>query len=128
MDSVYLCKNINDIKSDNGKGSFLSILSQLESNVIRDTLMLVTADETDSKKINVGVTVIYQGCTTNGHSHENMEEVYFVLEGRGKMIIGDHTFDIKAGDVFYIPYGGVFHKTENTDNIPMKYIWVTNSQ
>lgn len=37
------------------------------------------------------------------HKHKKMEEVYFVVKGKGELRVGDETFSIKKGDVFSIP-------------------------
>lgn len=125
---MYFCKNVSSIEMDDGKNTFLSLLKQKDNNILRDTLMLVNADQTDSGKIDVGISVIYPKCSTTGHSHKDKEEVYYIISGSGDMIIGEDTFPIKSGDAIYIPYGGLFHKTVNTDNTPMKYVWITNKR
>lgn len=44
------------------------------------------------------------------HSHPDFEEYWFVLEGSGKMICGDETYNLEVGDLFITPRG-VPHKT-----------------
>ena len=43
------------------------------------------------------------------HSHPDFEEYWFVLEGKGKLICGDETYDVEPGD-FVITPRGVPHK------------------
>ena len=43
------------------------------------------------------------GLETKPHSHSNMEQVYYFTEGRGKMIVGDETIDVRDGDAVYGP-------------------------
>jgi len=38
------------------------------------------------------------------HLHEDVEEVYHVIEGTGRMTIGDEEKNVTAGNVIYIPY------------------------
>jgi mannose-6-phosphate isomerase-like protein (cupin superfamily) len=40
---------------------------------------------------------------TGVHAHDNMEQVYFFTQGRGKMIVGDETIDVRDGDAVYGP-------------------------
>ena len=43
------------------------------------------------------------GLETKVHSHSNMEQVYYFTEGRGKMIVGDETIEVRDGDAVYGP-------------------------
>ncbi|MGQ9781565.1 MAG: cupin domain-containing protein [Nitrososphaeria archaeon] len=49
------------------------------------------------------------------HSHVNSEEIYFVLNGRGTVFVGEEKkpMKISEGDVVYIPAGTV-HGVTNT--------------
>ncbi len=125
---MILTKNIGDVAMGESGGSFLPLLQAHGDHILRDTMMLVNPADTESGKISVGVTVIYPYCSTKGHSHADMEEVYYFISGSGKMTVGDDEVDVKAGDALYVPYGGAFHKTENTGNMPMQYLWVTNAR
>ena len=46
------------------------------------------------------------------HYHKNSEELYYVIDGCGKVKIGDQYFEIKRGSVVYIPTNKV-HALEN---------------
>ena len=37
-----------------------------------------------------------------GHTHETQEEVYVVLEGGGKMALGDEVIDVSRGDAIRV--------------------------
>ena len=52
------------------------------------------------------------------------EEVYFVTEGKGIMVIDEEEFEIQKGDVVYVPFGK-FHRTINSSPLPLSYIWIT---
>lgn len=39
------------------------------------------------------------------HYHRHCTEVYYILEGRGKMELGDETIDVEPGLVIYIEPG-----------------------
>jgi quercetin dioxygenase-like cupin family protein len=41
------------------------------------------------------------------HYHAKHEEIVYVLEGRGKLRLGDGTREVKEGDLVYIPIGCV---------------------
>jgi mannose-6-phosphate isomerase-like protein (cupin superfamily) len=72
----------------------------------------------------MGFTVIYPTGKTTGHAHSDMEEVYYILSGRGTMTIGENEFPIREGDAFYVPFGE-YHVTFNTGNQPLAMVWVT---
>ncbi len=43
------------------------------------------------------------GGTHFPHEHADTEQVYYLVEGRARVRIGDEEFDVEAGTVFYIP-------------------------
>jgi len=47
--------------------------------------------------------------------HKKRNEFWKVINGSGKIIIDDKTFEAKAGDEFYIPIG-VKHRLATTDD------------
>lgn len=46
------------------------------------------------------------GAATQPHFHPRAEEIYFLLEGRGRMRIEDEVRDVAPGDAIGIPPGG----------------------
>ena len=42
-------------------------------------------------------------CSKDSQNPHFQDEIYFVLEGNGKIMIGDDTIDIKKGDVIFVP-------------------------
>jgi len=57
--------------------------------------------------------VIKPGQTTEAHSHKLTEEVYYVLEGEGKMYLANDDFLVAAGDSILIKPGQI-HYIKNT--------------
>ena len=55
------------------------------------------------------------------HNHPQ-EEVYFVVEGRGEMCIGEERMEICTGQIVHIP-GNAFHQFSNLGNEPLKMIY-----
>lgn len=39
------------------------------------------------------------------HKHEVHSEHVYVLKGKGEMVLGDRTFEVKKGDLIFIPEG-----------------------
>lgn len=61
------------------------------------------------------------GHTTAGHHHVATEEIYYLLEGRGLMRIGDETRPVAAGDAVAIP-PGAFHQIANSGDTVLRFL------
>lgn len=121
--AVYKKVNLYQGKPDRGKNTFGEALEILGNKVVRDTIMLLTEQDSVSKRLNVGYTVIYPQCSTRGHEHPPLEEVYFITSGKGIMEVGQERFEVESGDVVYVPSG--FHRAENPFPVPLSYFWIT---
>lgn len=55
------------------------------------------------------------------HKHQYHSEHVYVLEGEGRMKLGDITFIIRKGDLLFIPKNTV-HSVVNTGKIPLKVL------
>ena len=116
--------NIEDKQPDTDKRSLRHNVSNRESEILRDTYYLIIPEDSTSKNLTMGYTVIYPTGKTTGHAHADMEEVYYILSGKGKMVVDEEEFQIQSGDSFHIPFGK-FHVTYNTGNQPLGMVWVT---
>ena len=119
---AYLA-NITKMKPDTCERSFHYLARQRRGETLRDTYFLIDPESSPSQGLKMGYTIVYPNGKTTGHSHEE-EEVYFVICGRGKMIIDEEEFFIKEGDAFYVP-PGKYHVTYNTGILPLNTVWVT---
>jgi mannose-6-phosphate isomerase-like protein (cupin superfamily) len=61
---------------------------------------------------------------TQGHAdrHPGQEEVYYIFEGRGQVVIEDEPHRIEAGDVVFIPDGEV-HYLVNDGTANLGLFW-----
>jgi mannose-6-phosphate isomerase-like protein (cupin superfamily) len=55
------------------------------------------------------------------HAHEDMEEIFYILEGEGTMQIGQETQVITFGDCITVP-ARTTHVLENTGNQEMRFV------
>jgi mannose-6-phosphate isomerase-like protein (cupin superfamily) len=55
------------------------------------------------------------------HSHGDMEEVFYFLDGTGLMQIEEETYSVAPGDRFIIP-ARVEHYLQNTGQTPMRFV------
>jgi mannose-6-phosphate isomerase-like protein (cupin superfamily) len=67
------------------------------------------------------VTLEPHGGQVPWHNQEQ-EEVYFIVEGRGEMCLGEERRELSAGQAVYIP-SRVFHQLTNTGDSPMRMIY-----
>ncbi len=61
------------------------------------------------------------GCKTECHLHPKVEEIYYFLEGNGRILAGDEYIDVEPGmSVLHRP--GVRHQTWNTGDVPLVFL------
>jgi mannose-6-phosphate isomerase-like protein (cupin superfamily) len=66
-------------------------------------------------------TILPPGTSIGEHAHENEEEIYIVLEGKGIYSQDEEKFPVKAGDILRRkPYGT--HGLVNTENTDLKLL------
>ena len=58
------------------------------------------------------------GCAVTPHHHREIEEIYYIVSGRGLMSVGDETQEVEAGDAVYVPRGHR-HTLKNTGDQPI---------
>lgn len=82
-----------------------------------------------AKSLGYNLTVVPAGKTAFPyHNHNILEEMFFVIEGRGEVRLGNDRFPIKAGDVIACPAGGpeTAHQIINNSDKTLKYLAVSN--
>ncbi|MCU0488193.1 MAG: cupin domain-containing protein [Anaerolineales bacterium] len=102
--------------------SFAAMLQKMENNVVRDPYVLFDWGDSQGGHFQAGYSVLYPGCRTGGHGHEDLEEVYHVISGYGIMHIGEDAFEIGPGDSWLVPLKQP-HWTENPGNLPLEMFW-----
>ncbi len=65
--------------------------------------------------------IVAPGERTQLHRHHQTEELYHVLDGHGRMTLGDETFDIAPGDTVLIPPGSA-HCIENIGTVQLRIL------
>ena len=88
-------------------------------DVVKDDETYQLKDNRTLKNLVLSSTMLYKGKSTRGHRHAGQEEVYFFVQGAGKMIVGEETdapFTVIAGDIVLIP-DGAFHRVINDGDL-----------
>ncbi len=60
-----------------------------------------------SKNVWVGTSSVDPGFTSNEHSHEGQEEIFYCISGRGQCRIDGEAVDMVPGDMVYVPPGAM---------------------
>ncbi len=81
--------------------------------------LLTSAITSQSKHITTTLVEIQPNGNQRVHSHEP-EQIYFIMEGRGTMTVGDERERVEPGDCIFIPSGAP-HGLENNGSEPIKY-------
>jgi mannose-6-phosphate isomerase-like protein (cupin superfamily) len=83
------------------------------------TELRVLLDTTDfgQGRMSLAMETLRPGQHTVPHWHEELEEIYYILQGRGRMAIADEVRDVSVGDAVLIPLRAVhcLHNTGDQD-------------
>jgi len=84
----------------------------------------LVVDRSDCKASEVFVVVLEQGEAPPLHKHDDTEQIYYVIEGRGTLTIGEdgRTFPVKVGQVVVVP-PATWHSIRSEGG-PMRYLAV----
>jgi len=82
---------------------------------------LMHPDEQGNKLQSLAEAIIKPGQTTLLHYHKTSEELYFILQGEGKIQLENAFFSVKMADTICIP-PGTQHCIENTGNENLKIL------
>jgi mannose-6-phosphate isomerase-like protein (cupin superfamily) len=67
--------------------------------------------------------VLPAGASVGRHHHLETEEIYYILEGAGRMTVGREVRMVETGDAVFIPRHHA-HTLENTGSAPMTILLV----
>jgi len=92
-------------------------------DIVKDNETYLLKDNKTLKNLVLSSTLLYRGQSTRGHRHPGQEEIYFFVQGWGKMIVGEEDsepFDVSHGDIILIP-DGAFHKVINDGDMNLLF-------
>ena len=72
-------------------------------------------------KQSLAEATVQPGCTTRLHRHRTTEEIYYIVQGEGEMVLGDERFRVRAGDTICIPPGAA-HCIENSGSAALRIL------
>lgn len=74
-----------------------------------------TSPETGSPNLTTIMSQMKPGIGTGLHLHRNTDEVFYIIEGTGMVVLGDSSYKIEAGDLIFIPKN-TDHKVRKNDS------------
>ena len=98
-------------------------INDIGGTIAKEDERYVVKDNTTLKNLVVSSTRLQPRKATSGHKHEGQEEVYYFIEGTGKMELDDDTIKVQPGDVVLIE-DGVFHRVHNTGDYGLYFVCV----
>jgi mannose-6-phosphate isomerase-like protein (cupin superfamily) len=75
------------------------------------------------ENLNVCLNILHPGKETRGHEHDESDEVYVIMDGKGEVQIGTKRFIVDTGDILLVKRGE-FHKTFNTSGEDLVYLTI----
>jgi mannose-6-phosphate isomerase-like protein (cupin superfamily) len=97
-----------------------SIINTRHGSEIRPLIDRTTSGIT---QCSLAEEILLPGQTVTPHRHREIEEIYYIVEGRGLMTVGDEQREIAAGDAVYVPRANR-HTLTNTGTEPIRLLLV----
>ena len=84
---------------------------------------LMAYRNSDCRNSSLAEATLPVGAHTDCHRHREVEEIYYFLEGRARILAGDEYYDVRPGmSILHKP--GVRHQTWNTGDVPLVFLCV----
>jgi mannose-6-phosphate isomerase-like protein (cupin superfamily) len=84
---------------------------------------LIDRTTSSVERCSLAEEVLPVGAAVGRHHHIETEEVYYILEGTGRMTVGSEVREVEAGDAVFIPRRQT-HTLENTGKTPMTILLI----
>jgi quercetin dioxygenase-like cupin family protein len=82
--------------------------------------MLISAQNSSAHNISIQISEVPAGSEQPVHNHDP-EQCYYIIKGKGLMIIEEDTKEVVAGDAIYIP-ANKRHGIKNLGNEILEYL------
>ena len=96
-------------------------LLESPDGTMRDSVM-VTSETCGAQQYTAGLFWVRPSGRGHADKHPGLEEIYYIIEGRGTVVIDDRPHAIEAGDVVHIPDGST-HYLANDGHEPLGLFW-----
>ena len=106
-------------------GDDLTVERELRHGERYEATVAPVSNRIGAQKLAYNVTTVAPGKRAfPRHSHHANEEMFFVLEGEGRLRFGDEEYPLRRGDFVACPVGGpeVAHQIVNTGPGELRYV------
>lgn len=83
--------------------------------------MIVLLDRTEAELTEVALNTWRAGLIGPPHRHDQKEQIFYITSGNGIVKVGDEIFQVKPGDLVYVPLG-MEHQTIAGEHEALHYI------
>ncbi|MGB7924697.1 MAG: cupin domain-containing protein [Pyrinomonadaceae bacterium] len=106
----------------------MKIINRRQSSIINtphgsEIRPLIDRTTSGIEQCSLAEEVLPPGAAVGRHHHIETEEIYYILQGTGRMTVGDERREVAAGDAIFIPRRHT-HTLENTGSDPMTILLV----
>lgn len=82
---------------------------------------LINRNIASAEKVSLAIVFINPGKSSTPHYHKVTEEIYYFLEGHGRVIVGEQVFNVGPGSTVFIPLQKL-HQVINDSKIRLKLL------
>lgn len=83
--------------------------------------IIVLIDRSETELTEVGWNSWNPKLNGPPHKHNDKDQIFYITDGTGKVKLGEETFNVKPGDLAYVP-AGLVHQTITTGNESLSYM------
>jgi len=83
--------------------------------------IIVLIDRSETELTEVGWNSWNPKVNGPPHKHNSKDQIFYITDGIGKIKLGKKTYDVKPGDLAYVP-AGLVHQTVPSGNKPLSYM------
>lgn len=84
---------------------------------------LISREACGSGRMLTGLWRLHPGCRSDPDVHPDADEIYFVVAGRGRLVLGDEAHAVREGMTVFIP-ANVPHQSFNTGDDDLVYYFI----
>jgi mannose-6-phosphate isomerase-like protein (cupin superfamily) len=93
---------------------------------MRDSVM-ITEETCGSQQFSAGLFFVRPGGQGHADTHEDAEEVFYIIQGQANILMDGEDCHVKAGDVVFVP-AGVSHQVINTGDETYCAFWLIGAR
>ncbi len=107
--------------------NFDPLKMQITAHSIGEKFVFFGNEELQSPITQVAICILKSGEFIPFHSHETMEEVFYIISGNGTFYIGDEIFHVENNTCIRVP-AGFLHSIKANIDLHFYYFGVATNQ